>query len=152
MSDDAYHNELIGGVGGTPWGNKLSNNNQKVRTISAWWGQEDGADFIVLKGLELGWDDNTTRRVGHQEPYLEHDQFRFNDGENIDQMIIHGAKNDPPGRADALEFHTTQDRHFFAGGPGGFPGSQVIGTGVVYGFDGAADADIDSLGAIVQEE
>ncbi|KAI9036246.1 uncharacterized protein KD926_002155 [Aspergillus affinis] len=152
MSDDAFHNQPIGGIGGTPWGDQLSHNNQKVRSISAWWGPEDGADFTVLKGLQLGWDDGVYRHVGHQEDYLQQRHFVFNDGEDIDEMVIHGAYNDPPGRADALEFSTTQGNNFFAGGPGGYPGRQTIGTGVLYGFDGAADADIDSLGAIVQED
>lgn len=88
--------------------------------------------------------------MGHHEDFLNYEQFTFDDDENIDHMTIRGAINDPPGRCDSLEFQTTKGRPFFAGGNGGGPVDQVTGSGVLYGFDGAADGDIDRLGAIFQ--
>lgn len=105
----------------------------------------------MLKGLQLKWDDGVERNVGHQEGFLDNKSFDFEDDEVIDDMTISGARNDPPGRADSIRFHTTNGNIFFVGGDGGYPQHQVLGTGVLYGFDGAADADIDSLEAIVQE-
>ncbi|PLB49746.1 hypothetical protein P170DRAFT_465071 [Aspergillus steynii IBT 23096] len=149
---DAYHNQRVGGQGGTDWGSQLYDNDQKVHSIDAWWGPaSDAPQYTVLRGLRLSWNDGQERQVGHQDDYLPHRGYTFDDDENIQSMTLHGAIGDPYGRADALEFHTTKNRDFFAGGDGGGPLIQEVGTGVLYGFDGAADADIDSLGAIVQD-
>jgi hypothetical protein len=121
---------------------------QRVNRIESWYGQAWQLPYIVLKGLRITWEGGSREERGTIDNNLRYDDFSFGPFEEVDEMTISGAPSNTAGRADSMQFSTTWNKQFFAGGPGGDPHRQDVGNGTLLGFVGASQGDIDRIGAV----
>ncbi|KAK6812359.1 hypothetical protein RU639_011787 [Aspergillus parasiticus] len=144
--NDFIFNELVGGKGGNDFGDALWSD-KPVKEVEAWYGHAWGADFTVLKGLQVHWEDGkSSPMVGHPSGDALHTSYSFAPNERVRWMTLNGADPGSEGRCDAIRFEANNP--FAAGGTGGFQRHENPGNHVLHGFVGRAEGDIDSLGAV----
>ncbi|KAB8071395.1 hypothetical protein BDV29DRAFT_193289 [Aspergillus leporis] len=142
---DFIFNDLVGGKGGNDFGDSLWGE-QPVTEVEAWYGHQYGADYTVLKGINIHWGSKESGLKGSAPGDALHTSYTFHPGERVRWMRLNGAPRNSEGRADALRFEA--DNPFAAGGTGGEPHNEQLGNHVFHGFVGKGNADIDSLGAV----
>ncbi|OQD69005.1 hypothetical protein PENPOL_c002G05481 [Penicillium polonicum] len=141
MAPQTITNDPVGGDGGQPF--ELYKP-IPVRSINVWVDKAWGEDWRVLKGIQIAWNDDTESDLAGTKSGEEH-SFHFKKGEKVKDMEIWGH-----GRADSIRFSTDNANRFEAGGNGGTRHIQDTGNGTLFGFRGAAQGDVDSLGAIFE--
>ncbi|KAK2742903.1 S-glutathionyl-(chloro)hydroquinone reductase [Myotisia sp. PD_48] len=139
-------NPEVGGTGGQPF--ELYDPDHRVNAIDVWSGNgESGASrFTVLKGLNITWEGGRNEFRGNRAG--THTQFTFGD-DNVSAMELYAGHSGPDGRCDSIRFALDEPGHprFATGGDGGLRNDEQVGNHELIGFVGAAEGDIDRLGA-----
>ncbi|EEP78156.1 predicted protein [Uncinocarpus reesii 1704] len=144
---DVVINPAAGGKGGKPF--ELYKPDKPVKSIDIWSNNGEGgaSNYIVLKGLAINWDDGSEFRGQKKGPRTH---FTF-DQEHVRGMNICAAPSGSEGRCDSIDFTLEHNEELFIGGEGGHKNTEQVGNGVLVGFVGAAQGDIDRLGAVFQK-
>jgi hypothetical protein len=149
----AVSSKDTGGSGGTAF--TLTKQNHAVTKIEVWTdigsNTKDGdfTDRLLVKDIELTWDDGSTGNVTGNHDGNSVD-FDFNDKEKVTSMTIRTG-----ARVDKIAFVTDKEedgeyRTFSAGQNHGNPHALSVGKGILYGFHGHYDKsqrELVSLGA-----
>ena len=139
VTDDAniVPNPTVGGSGGR----EFTDIEKFVKEIEIWHGDKAGAEQgHVLRGIRIKWQDNTRSPIrGRDEGTREH--FELAKGERITGMSLWNAHS----RTSRIEIVTDKKKSWVVGGTGGTQFIMDIGSGLLQGFKGRADWDLDKL-------
>ena len=138
VTDDSniVPNPTVGGSGGI----QFTEVKTTVKEIEIWHGVKAGAqDGHVLRGIRIKWQDNTSSPIcGKGEGTREH--LDLAKGERITGMSLWNAHS----RTSRIEI-VTNKKSWVAGYTGGTQFMMDIGSGLLQGFKGRADWDLDKL-------
>ncbi|KAI1472065.1 uncharacterized protein F4812DRAFT_204019 [Daldinia caldariorum] len=114
----------------------------RVKSIHVWT-EWDGADHLVLRGIEVQWSSGHLYECGSCVG-TAYDSAEFQESERITEFAIWAGS-----WVDAISYKSNLVRDGKKlGGPGGAKHQQNVGSGILVGLKGRAGNRIDSLGPI----
>ena len=129
-------NPTIGGSGG----NEFTAIGNTVKGLEIWHGIKAGAqEGHVLRGIRIKWQDNTHSPI-HGTNEGTREQLELAKGERVTGMSLWSAH----ARTSRIEILTNR-QSWVVGGPGGTQFIMDIGSGLLQGFQGRANWDVDKL-------